>query len=61
MAKDLSMTVYSDALCVWAYISQARIDEVERRFAGKISVRYRFCSVFGDTAQKIGMVNSGSQ
>lgn len=54
MAKEPSMIVYSDALCVWAYIAQARVDEVKRRFAGKISVRYSFCSVFGDTAQKIG-------
>jgi len=48
------MTVYSDALCVWAYIAQARIDEVGRRFADRVAIRYRFCSVFGDTRQKIG-------
>jgi predicted DsbA family dithiol-disulfide isomerase len=54
MTDTISMTIYSDALCVWAYIAQPRVTELKRRFAGKISIRYRFCSVFGDTAQKIG-------
>lgn len=55
MAENLSLTYYSDILCVWAYISQARVSEVERKFAGQISVTHRFCSVFGDTAHKIGV------
>jgi predicted DsbA family dithiol-disulfide isomerase len=49
----LSMTFYSDVLCVWAYISQARVDEVRRRFSDRVAIDYRFCSVFGDTAHKI--------
>jgi predicted DsbA family dithiol-disulfide isomerase len=49
----LSMTFYSDVLCVWAYISQARVDEVQRRFSDRVAIDYRFCSVFGDTAYKI--------
>ena len=55
MAENLSLTCYSDILCVWAYISQVRVNEVERKFAGQISVTHRFCSVFGDTAHKIGV------
>jgi predicted DsbA family dithiol-disulfide isomerase len=55
MSENLTLTYYSDVLCVWAYISQARVDEVARKFAGRISVNYRFCSVFGDTAHKIGV------
>jgi len=51
----MSLTYYSDVLCVWAYISQARVNEVARNFAGQISIAYRFCSVFGDTAHKIGV------
>lgn len=54
MAEDLSLTYYSDVLCVWAYISQARVDEVGRRFSDNVSIDYRFCSVFGDTVYKIG-------
>ncbi len=55
MAKNLSLTYYSDVLCVWAHISQARVDEVAQRFSGQISIDYRFCSVFGDTAHKVGV------
>jgi predicted DsbA family dithiol-disulfide isomerase len=54
MAKRLALTYYSDILCVWAYIAQARVDEVAEQFAADVSIDYRFCSVFGDTAHKIG-------
>ncbi len=54
MSNHLSLTYYSDVLCVWAYISQARVDEVATRFSDQVSIDYRFCSVFGDTAYKIG-------
>lgn len=54
MAQNLALTYYSDVLCVWAYISQARVDEVAARFPSEVSIDYRFCSVFGDTAYKIG-------
>lgn len=54
MAQKLTLTYYSDILCIWAYISQARIDEVSRRFVDEVDIDYRFCSVFGDTAHKIG-------
>lgn len=54
MAENLTLTYYSDILCVWAYISQARIDEVAAKFSDEVSIDYRFCSVFGDTAHKIG-------
>jgi predicted DsbA family dithiol-disulfide isomerase len=54
MAETLALTYYTDVLCVWAYISQARVDEVALRFSDKVSIDYRFCSVFGDTAHKIG-------
>jgi len=55
MRQKLALTYYSDVLCVWAYISQARVDEVAARFSNDVSIAYRFCSVFGDTAHKIGV------
>jgi predicted DsbA family dithiol-disulfide isomerase len=55
MAQNLTLTYFSDILCVWAYISQARIDEVSARFADEVSIDYRFCSVFGDTAHNVGI------
>ena len=50
---QVEITYFSDVLCVWAYISQARMDAVKEKFDGKVRIRHRFCSVFGDTAEKI--------
>ncbi len=44
---------FSDILCVWAYISQARIDAIKEKFGDAVRIEQRFCSVFGDTATKI--------
>ncbi len=54
MVEKIKLTYYSDILCLWAHISQARVDEVAERFSDEVSIDYRFCSVFGDTAHKIG-------
>lgn len=45
---------FSDALCVWAYIAQARVDELRTHFEDDVRVRARYVGVFGDTAEKIG-------
>lgn len=50
----ISITYFSDLLCIWAYAAQARLDEVRRRFAARVSVSARFCPIFGDTARRIG-------
>jgi predicted DsbA family dithiol-disulfide isomerase len=47
------ITYFSDVLCVWAYVSQARIDAVKEEFGDAVRIENRFCSVFGDTARKI--------
>jgi predicted DsbA family dithiol-disulfide isomerase len=44
---------FSDVLCVWAYISQVRIDAIKEKFGVGVRIEHRFCSVFGDTASKI--------
>ncbi len=44
---------FSDVLCVWAWIAQARLDELENQWQGKISVRHHFVDIFGDCNQKI--------
>lgn len=54
MLTHIALSYYSDVLCVWAHISQARVDEVAERFPGQVTIDYRFCSVFGDTAHKVG-------
>ncbi|HXX05130.1 MAG TPA: DsbA family protein [Xanthobacteraceae bacterium] len=52
-AKVVEVTHFSDVLCVWAYISEVRIDALKRKFGGSLQLKYQFCSVFGDTARKI--------
>jgi predicted DsbA family dithiol-disulfide isomerase len=49
----VEITYFSDVLCVWAYLSQTRIDAVKEKFGDAIRIEHRFCSVFGDTARKI--------
>lgn len=44
---------FSDVLCVWAYLAELRLGAVREAFGDQVQVRYRFCSVFGDTARKI--------
>lgn len=47
------VTYFSDLLCVWAYVSQARIAQANAQFGDDIAIESRFCSVFPDTARKI--------
>lgn len=54
--EKISLTCFSDVLCIWAYIAQARIDEVERQYGQQVDVDYRFCSVFADTRHKMATV-----
>lgn len=49
----VEITYFSDVLCVWAYVSQARIDAVEAKFGDAVRIEHRFCSIFGDTSHKI--------
>lgn len=53
MATPVTVTVFSDVLCVWAYVGQARIEEVKARFGDDVRIDYRFFSVFGDARSKI--------
>ena len=41
---------FSDVLCVWAYITQIRIDELRDNFADEVQVNYRFLQVFGNVS-----------
>jgi len=49
----IEIKYFSDVLCVWAYISQVRIDAIKEKFGEAVRIEHRFCSVFGDTATKI--------
>ncbi len=40
-------------LCVWAYVSQVRIDELKHSFSDQIEMNYHFVQVFGHVHQKL--------
>ena len=54
MRKPVEIAYFSDVLCVWAYVSQIRLDELQAELAANINISYRFISVFGCTASRIG-------
>jgi predicted DsbA family dithiol-disulfide isomerase len=47
------ISYFSDILCIWAYIAQARIDAVKEKFGNTVRLDHRFCSVFGNTTLKV--------
>ncbi len=52
-AAPIQIDYYSDVLCIWAWIAQARLDEVNRQWKKEISVRHRYVDIFGDCHTKI--------
>lgn len=44
---------YSDVLCVWAWIGQPRLEELQRQWGQSVNVRHRYVDIFGDTRVKI--------
>jgi predicted DsbA family dithiol-disulfide isomerase len=51
--QTISLDYYSDLLCIWAYIAQARVDEIKKQFGEQVQVNYRVCKVFADTSYKM--------
>lgn len=39
---------YTDMLCVWAWIAQPRLEELQRQWGKQIEVRHRYVDIFGD-------------
>ena len=53
MSSPLVVDYYNDILCVWAWIAQRRIDELNKQLGDKIDLRYHYVDVFGDAINKI--------
>lgn len=49
----ITITHFSDILCVWAYISEIRIDQLEAEFGEQIILDFRLMPVFGNVKGKI--------
>ncbi|MGB5694839.1 MAG: hypothetical protein WBM46_04230 [Polyangiales bacterium] len=50
----VQISYVSDVLCVWAYIAEARLDELRKEFGASIELEYRFIPIFGATRHRIG-------
>jgi predicted DsbA family dithiol-disulfide isomerase len=56
MSSEPAVTVsyFSDVLCVWAYLAQIKLDRIRQDFGSRVQLRHHFISVFGDVEGKIG-------
>ncbi|MGI2099915.1 hypothetical protein [Shewanella oncorhynchi] len=48
MNQPLIIDYYSDILCVWAWVAQQRIEELNQKLENKIHFKYHYLDVFGD-------------
>ncbi|MFQ5471162.1 MAG: DsbA family protein [Gammaproteobacteria bacterium] len=55
MAKNdkVKISCFSDMLCIWAYISEVRLDELRRQFGSQIELSYHFLPIFGCAQRRI--------
>lgn len=53
MNEPLIIDYYTDILCVWAWVAQRRLDELNRQLGSEITLRYQYVDVFGDLAGKM--------
>jgi predicted DsbA family dithiol-disulfide isomerase len=51
--QKIDILYFTDVLCIWAYLAQARIDEVKTRFGTRIKLHNHFIPVFGSVQAKM--------
>jgi len=51
--KSVSITHFSDVLCVWGYIAQRRIDELKIEFGDSVDLQYHFIPIFASVDAKM--------
>lgn len=52
----IEISYFTDVLCIWAYIAQIRMDELQHNFAQQIQLKQHFIPVFGSVALKTEQV-----
>jgi len=52
--EPLRIDYYTDVLCIWAYIAQIKVDQIRTEFGDSVDIRYRYLSLFGNNATRIG-------
>ncbi len=53
-AATVKLAYYTDALCVWAYVSEIRLAELRHTFGERLAVSHHYLPLFGATARRIG-------
>lgn len=53
MAK-VTLDYFTDVLCIWAYVAQIRLDELNQQFTNKIDINEHFITLFGNTEKRLG-------
>lgn len=51
--EPIVIDYYTDILCVWAWIAQRRIDELNSEFGKQIELRFHYVDIFGDVPRKM--------
>jgi predicted DsbA family dithiol-disulfide isomerase len=51
--EPIRIFYFSDILCIWAYIAQIRLNELETTFQNKIAIEQHFVPVFGNAREKL--------
>ncbi len=49
----IRISYFSDILCVWAFIAQVRVEELQATFGAEIVVEPQFVSIFGNAREKL--------
>ncbi|MEW4983908.1 MAG: DsbA family protein [Cycloclasticus sp.] len=52
-SKSVSIMHFSDVLCIWAYLTQIRMDTLKSKFGDSINLQYHFVQVFGSVKSKM--------
>lgn len=53
MSEKITVDYYSDLLCVWAWIAQPRLEQLQEQWGNEVTVHHRFVDIFGDCHRKI--------
>ncbi|HHJ15825.1 MAG TPA: disulfide bond formation protein DsbA [Gammaproteobacteria bacterium] len=51
--EKVTIELFSDILCIWAYGAQPRIDQLKSDYGSQIELRYRFIPVFAAAHRRI--------
>lgn len=51
--NSVNIQYFSDVLCAWAYVGQARLNELEEHFGDQVVTDSHFMTVFGDARGKL--------